>query len=73
MLMSDPCHTRGVSALSLIKYFWIFSRISCNRMLLIRESTLQAELFPSRKSIIIDIPGFPAGDGGDGLAFLTVY
>ncbi len=31
------------------------------------------EVFPDRKSLISDIPEFPAGDGDHSLIFLTVH
>jgi hypothetical protein len=37
------------------------------------KSSYRADIFPVRKSLISDIPGFPAGDGDHSLTFLTVW
>jgi hypothetical protein len=60
--------------------------ISWNLPLMIRDSPIQAEVFPvrkskpcygiripARKSLISYIPGFPAGDRDHTSTFLTVY
>ncbi len=38
-----------------------------------RKNHLQAEVFPARKSLISDIPGFLAADWVHSLTFLTMY
>jgi hypothetical protein len=74
ILTSDPLFPAGnISGISeFLKFFTFDPGKRQKNSRLGRLSFLKAEVFPARKILISDIPGFPAGDRDRWLIFLTV-
>jgi hypothetical protein len=65
MLMRNIRHPLGILR-------GVFSRIWSGRLHCTGNPEI-LEVFPDRKSLISDIPGFPAVDRDPSIMFLTVY